>query len=215
MHLPLIFSFWFTVAAYVVHVLDESLLGGSFVAKIQQHWWPEYTWRKFFWFNAAYFLLMIASVVAYDCRGGAWVILPLAWVIERAVNGVWHLWWAIHFHEYSPGLVTSILMWMNLYFVALPSGSGADSHSGYDFCPSDRLGSGTISFALYSRRERQGQSTRQSSFSQSSLKRLAWEVACRAVVLANFQPTTQSVTFCSILNDSGGSWQSPRSCRLL
>ncbi len=27
MTLPLIFSFWFMVAAYVIHVLDESLLG--------------------------------------------------------------------------------------------------------------------------------------------------------------------------------------------
>jgi hypothetical protein len=27
---PLIFRFWFMVAAYVIHVIDESLLGGSF-----------------------------------------------------------------------------------------------------------------------------------------------------------------------------------------
>ena len=32
------------------------------------------------------------------------MILPLAWVIERACNGVWHVGWAIHFREYSPGL---------------------------------------------------------------------------------------------------------------
>jgi len=58
------------------------------------------------------------------------MILPLAWVIERACNGVWHVGWAIRFREYSPGLVSSILMWMNLYFVlryrpadeAIPSG---------------------------------------------------------------------------------------------
>jgi uncharacterized protein with HXXEE motif len=130
MTLPLIFSFWFMVAAYVVHVLDESLLGGSFVEKIREHWWPEYSWRKFFWFNAGYFLVMIASVLLYDVFGGAWVILPLAWLIERACNGLWHLWWTEHFREYSPGLLTSILMWMNLYFVlryrpeAPPLGSG-------------------------------------------------------------------------------------------
>jgi hypothetical protein len=35
MYVPLIFSFWFMVAAYVVHVIDESLLGGSFVACIE------------------------------------------------------------------------------------------------------------------------------------------------------------------------------------
>jgi hypothetical protein len=125
MKVPLLFSFWFTVAAYVVHVIDESLLGGSFVEKVRQHWWPEYSWTKFFWFNSAYFIVMMASVVLYDIRGGSWAILPLAWVIERACNGVWHLGWTICFREYSPGLVTSILMWMNLYFVLRYGPEGA------------------------------------------------------------------------------------------
>jgi Protein of unknown function with HXXEE motif len=115
--MPLILSFWFMVAAYVVHVLDESLLGGSFVEKVRQHWWPAYSWTKFFWFNTGYFAIMIASVVLYDLRGGAWITLPLAWSIERLCNGFWHLWWTIHFHEYSPGLLTSILIWMDSYFI--------------------------------------------------------------------------------------------------
>jgi hypothetical protein len=33
--IPLVFSFWFMVAAYVVHVLDEFLLGGSSVEKVR------------------------------------------------------------------------------------------------------------------------------------------------------------------------------------
>jgi hypothetical protein len=78
MNVPLILSFWFMVSAYVVHVIDESLLGGSFVEKVRQHWWPQYSWKKFFWFNTGYFVIMIASVVAYDLRGGSWLILPLA-----------------------------------------------------------------------------------------------------------------------------------------
>jgi hypothetical protein len=122
---PLIFSFWFMVAAYVVHVIDESLLGGSFVEKVREHWWPEYSWTKFFWFNTGYFAIMIASVVLYDLLRGAWVVLPLAWSIERLLNGCWHLWWAIHFREYSPGLLTSILMWMNSYFIVRYSPDGA------------------------------------------------------------------------------------------
>jgi hypothetical protein len=67
---------------------------------------------------------MIASIVAYDFLGGSWVVLPLAWTLERAANGFWHLWWTVRFREYSPGLVTSILMWMSLYFLlryALPA----------------------------------------------------------------------------------------------
>jgi hypothetical protein len=117
MDVPLIFSFWFMVAAYVIHVLDESLLGGSFVEKVQQHWWPEYSWTKFFWFNTGYFVIMITSVILYDLRGGDWVILPLAWVIERLCNGFWHVWWSVRFREYSPGLLTSILIWMNVWFI--------------------------------------------------------------------------------------------------
>ncbi len=56
-------------------------------------------------------------MVAYDLRGGAWIILPLAWAIERLINGLWHIWWSVRFREYSPGLVTSILIFMNFYFI--------------------------------------------------------------------------------------------------
>ncbi|MGC1461813.1 MAG: HXXEE domain-containing protein [Terracidiphilus sp.] len=115
--MPLIFLFWFMVLTYVIHILDESLLGGSFVEKVQQHWWPEYSWTKFFWFNTGYFAIMIASVVTFDLRGGAWVVLPLAWAIERFGNACWHVWWTIRFREYSPGLLTSMLMFLNVYFL--------------------------------------------------------------------------------------------------
>jgi hypothetical protein len=27
------------------------------------------------------------------------------------------VWWTIHFREYSPGLVSSILIWMDSYFI--------------------------------------------------------------------------------------------------
>jgi hypothetical protein len=47
MSILLVFSFWFMVAAYVIHVIDGSLLGGSFVEKVQEHWWPQYSWTKF------------------------------------------------------------------------------------------------------------------------------------------------------------------------
>src|SRR5271165_7009052 len=117
MTVPLILSFWFMVAAYVVQVIDESLLGGSFVEKIREHWWPEYSWRKFFWFNAGYFVIMISSVVLYDVFDGSFVVLPLAWAIERTCNGFWHVWWTVRYREYSPGLVTSILIWMDSYFI--------------------------------------------------------------------------------------------------
>jgi Protein of unknown function with HXXEE motif len=116
--IPLVYSFWFMLAAYVIHIIDESLLGGSFVVKVQQHWWPQYSWRKFFWFNTAYLLLMAASIVLYDRMGRTFLFLPLAWAIERFFNAIWHLWWTVHFKEYSPGLLTTLLIWMQVYFIA-------------------------------------------------------------------------------------------------
>ena len=115
--IPSVLSFWMMIAAYVIHVIDESLLGGSFVEKVRTHWWPQYSWRKFFWFNGVYFVVMFASVVLFDTLGGHWVILPLAWVIERFCNSIWHVWWTIHFREYSPGLVSCVLIWIYTYFV--------------------------------------------------------------------------------------------------
>jgi len=148
MTIPLVFFFWFTVAAYVIHVLDESLLGGSFVEKVQQHWWPEYSWTKFFWFNTGYFITMIASVVIFDLHGGAWVVLPLAWAIERFGNACWHIWWTIRFHEYSPGLVTSILMLMNLYLLARYWPLLFNTHAGWAAIAIGALATAFLSFYI-------------------------------------------------------------------
>ncbi len=99
--IPLVFSFWFMLVAYVVHILDESLLGGSFVEKVREHWWPGYSWRKFFWFNAAYLLIM--SIVAYDRLGSRFLFLPVAWALERLVNSLWHIWWGGAFSRILAG----------------------------------------------------------------------------------------------------------------
>ena len=117
--IPLVYSFWFMLVAYVIHILDESLLGGSFVEKVRQHWWPQYSWRKFFWFNTVYLLIMSASIVLYDRLGPAFLFLPIAWATERFFNSIWHVWWAIHFNEYSPGLATSLLIWLQTYFIVV------------------------------------------------------------------------------------------------
>ena len=43
--------FWAFFAAYVVHILDETLLNGGFVRWIADNFWPSYHARMFFWFN--------------------------------------------------------------------------------------------------------------------------------------------------------------------
>ncbi len=38
MAIPMNFLFWAVLAALVVHILDETLMNGGFVAKVKEHW---------------------------------------------------------------------------------------------------------------------------------------------------------------------------------
>ena len=79
---PLVYSFWFMFVAYVIHIIDESLLGGRFVEKVREHWWPQYSWTKFFWFNTGYLLIMSGSIILYDRFGPSFLFLPIAWAVK-------------------------------------------------------------------------------------------------------------------------------------
>jgi hypothetical protein len=109
--------FWGVVAAYVVHILDETLMNGGFVARVREHWWPEYNARMFFWFNTGFMAIIVASILLYENLGRHWVIAPLIWVFERATHGItFHAWWTARYREYSPGLVSSILFLVLAFF---------------------------------------------------------------------------------------------------
>jgi len=69
MNMTLSFLFWAVFASYVVHIIDETLIGGGFVAKVREHWWPTYTARMFFFFNAAFLAIVAGCNLAYDLVG--------------------------------------------------------------------------------------------------------------------------------------------------
>ena len=116
--MALSFLFWAVFASYVVHIIDETLIGGGFVAKIRERWWPSYTARMFFFFNAAFLAIVATCNVAYDLVGQSALFLPLFFAVAFATHGVtFHLWWTVRYREYSPGLVTSALYWMLLYLI--------------------------------------------------------------------------------------------------
>jgi hypothetical protein len=115
--IPIIFLFWGYVAAYVVHILEESVVGENFVEMVRRGFYPGYDWTKFFGFNTLLMSLIIISVVVYDIAGGAWIIFPLTFVFQMFTNGLWHLGATVITKRYSPGLLTSILYWMLGYFV--------------------------------------------------------------------------------------------------
>jgi len=110
--------FWAVLAAYIVHILDETLMGGGFVQKVRQHWWAEYHMEMFFWFNTAFIIAIALSNGLYDALGRHWIILPLFWTFERASHVITlHLWWSIRYKEYSPGLLSGLLFWILTYFL--------------------------------------------------------------------------------------------------
>lgn len=115
--LPIEFLFWGFVAAYVLHILEESLLGDIFVEKVQKHYWPNYTWRHFFGFNTLLLTLEVTAILVYDILGGNWIIFPLVLFSERFLNGFWHLGETILTRRFSSGLLSSVLFWILGYFV--------------------------------------------------------------------------------------------------
>ena len=117
MQMPLSILFWAMEAAYLIHCLDETVAGGGFVNMMKKHFWPEYSAKKFFWFNTGLHLINIASIILYEIFGGGWVILPLSLSWLFVTNGFWHVLGTAMFKEYSPGLVTSPLYWIIMYFI--------------------------------------------------------------------------------------------------
>ncbi|OGP54349.1 MAG: hypothetical protein A2Y65_02400 [Deltaproteobacteria bacterium RBG_13_52_11] len=111
----LTFLFWANFAAFSVHILDETLMGGGFVAGIQRHFWLGFTMSDFFTANAYYLILIAIVNLLYDWRGGWFAVIPLVLVWERSLNGLWHVGWTLFFKEYSPGLVTSPMFFVILY----------------------------------------------------------------------------------------------------
>ncbi len=88
--------FWGFLGAYVIHLLDETILNGGFVQWIKENFWPTYTMRMFFWFNAGALFLIAASNLLFDILGGHWVILPLVWTTGFVVHVFTvHLYWSI------------------------------------------------------------------------------------------------------------------------
>ena len=115
--IPIEIVFWGVVAAYVIHILEESILGEVFVEKVRKRFWPEYSWSKFFGFNTILLCLNIVAILTFTTVGVGWIIFPLALTFERIFNGFWHLIETIVTRKYSSGLLASVLTWILGYLI--------------------------------------------------------------------------------------------------
>jgi Protein of unknown function with HXXEE motif len=136
--------FWALLASYVVHILDETLLNGGFVKWIADNFWPTYTMRMFFWFNAGAIAAIVTSNLLFDSLGGHWVILPLVWVAGFVTHvATVHVYWTIRRNTYSPGLLTSLLYVIVFYFL-IRYGLGPHLISEGDFATGTFVGVATV-----------------------------------------------------------------------
>jgi len=136
--------FWALLASYIIHILDEALLNGGFVQWIADNFWPTYTWRMFFWFNAGAIAAIATSNLLFDSLGGHWVILPLIWVAGFVTHvATVHVYWSIRRNTYSPGLLTSLL-YVIVFYLLIRYGVGPHLMSGADFAIGMVVGVATV-----------------------------------------------------------------------
>ncbi len=117
LEIPISFIFWGYVVAYVIHIIDETLIGETFVGMVRKLFWPKYEWKYFFGFNTMIMLLLIISIIMFEIFNGLWIVAPLSAVFLFTTNGMWHLISTIITKKYSPGLVTSLIYWILFYFL--------------------------------------------------------------------------------------------------
>lgn len=113
----LTFLFWANFTAFVLHLLDETLMGGGFVGFIQRHFWSGFLMSDFFTANTVWLILIAISNILYDLMGRKFAVFPLFFVWERALNAIFHIGSICYFREYSPGLVTGTLFFVLVYFI--------------------------------------------------------------------------------------------------
>jgi len=115
--IPIAFIFWGYVIAYTIHIIDEALMGETFVGMVRRLFWPKYKWKHFFGFNTLLISLTIISIILFEVFNGLWMIAPLTFVFLYTTNGIWHLVSTIITKKYSPGLATSLIYWILFYFL--------------------------------------------------------------------------------------------------
>jgi hypothetical protein len=116
----LTFLFWANFAAFIVHLLDETLMGGGFVPFVQSHFWTGFLMGDFVFANALWLILIALSNILYDWLGNRFAFIsafPMFFLWERCFNAFAHIGLSFHFNEYCPGLVSSVLFFVIFYLI--------------------------------------------------------------------------------------------------
>jgi hypothetical protein len=117
MEITLSVLFWGYMMAYCVHIIEEVVVGEGFIEMMRKTFYREYSGRMFAGFNIMLFLVFGVGIILFEVFGGVWVIWPLSFAFMFVTNGLWHFLQTLVLRKFSPGLITSPIYWILMYFI--------------------------------------------------------------------------------------------------
>jgi len=109
---------WLFPATYALHILEEWRGGEGFPAWFARVTGVELAAGEFLWWNVFALLLMSASIIlTLRFKTLGWLLL--AYGTAFLLNALSHLFASLYTTSYSPGLVSSLLLWLPLGALAL------------------------------------------------------------------------------------------------
>jgi hypothetical protein len=118
MNIPLNILFWAMEIAFCIHCLDEAVAGNGFPNWMSKYGMKSFTEKFHFWGCVILHIFFIVSIIFYEIFGGNWVLLPLCICSFFFGNGFFHVIGTIMSRKYSPGMMTSPITWIIMYFIA-------------------------------------------------------------------------------------------------
>ena len=95
-------------------------MASGFVSFVQHHFWEGFKITDFFQANTVWLIAIAVSNILYDSLGKRVAFIaaiPMAFLWERCFNACTHIGLSFYTTEYCPGLVSSLLFFVILYFV--------------------------------------------------------------------------------------------------
>ena len=117
MNIPLNILFWAMEIAFCIHCLDEAVAGNGFPNWMSKYGMKSFTEKFHFWGCVILHIFFIVSIIFYEIFGGNWVLLPLCICSFFFGNGFFHVIGTIMSREYCPGMMTSPIAWIIMYFI--------------------------------------------------------------------------------------------------
>jgi hypothetical protein len=109
--------FYAYLFALCIHVVDEYNTSGGFINWVRENFYADYNEKKFIAGNGIAFILHLTFTLIYAAYQGNYFILPLFTASVFTFNGIAHLISTVRRNRHSPGLLSSPIYWLLMFFI--------------------------------------------------------------------------------------------------